>query len=304
MIPDPDEYDSDEQWAIAATERYISTFATEHGVEDPEMIASAEITDRLFETNIALLDRLRSVDDEGAEPSSATNRMPGVVRSERSDARSDSATPFESSAPAERSTSDERSESANQNTPFGSSPDGVTHHEESGGPDQATDDPSSGQATTAEHSRSGDETASERTDERGVPVIMSSSTQLLYFTLALLAFLSPIVYYAQTTTALVDLPVAQGTPITVIPFALLFAVIVGSLGVFLLSAPLFVIARYGIVNPPEPETIRERHTMLRLLAHLAAFSGFVLVFAAAAFVIITGLWPTAYAVDVLPILLG
>lgn len=270
MIPDPDDYDSEREWAIAASERYVSSFAAERDL-DPGTLGSPEITQSLLAVHFALLDQARSARQSESPPPTATSRMPGATDRPGTGSGSAAAAANEPVGPADGDGAAARGEpSVTTASPPGSSPN------------------------DADADRS----------DAGAVRLLSPNTWLAYGMLAVSAVFVPIVYYSQTSSALADLPAIRGTILAQVPTLALFGVVVGFLGVFLVSAIPFLIGRYGVLNPPDAEAVRSRRAPLRILAHLTALSGIAVVAAIGAFVVITGRWPTGYGIAFLQRLLG
>lgn len=310
MIPNPDDYDSDREWAIAASERYISSFAAEHDL-DPDTIASSDVTDSLSAANLALLEQLRSARESDSSPSTATNRMPGATT--RSGSTTDDSSPddrADGTAQSDESAASTGAVSftaASGSTAISTSASTSSSASSGSSTPSATSSSSSSPSSVSSSPSPSNDTDTARSDHRNDADsvgLLSPNTWLFYGTLAVLAVFAPVVYYSQTSFALVDLPAAQGTPVAQLPSLLLFAAIVVSVGIFVVSAIPFLVGRYGVLNPPDPETVRQRHTPLRILAHIAALSCIAVIATIGAFIIITGRWPTAYAMEILGRVLG
>lgn len=300
MIPNPDDYDYDREWAIAASERYISSFAAEHDL-DPDAIASPDVTDSLSAANLALLEQARSARESDSSPPTATNRMPGVT--DRSESVAEDTSPDD---PADETTRDDESAASTEAVSSGSASISATSTATSSESPTPSAPSSSSSATTSSSSPSNDtDTApSDHRNDADTVRLLSPNTWLFYGMLAVLAVFTPIIYYSQTSFALVDLPAIQGTVVAQIPSLPLFVAVVVSVGIFVVSAVPFLVGRYGVLNPPDTETVRERYTSLRILAHLTALSGIAVIATIGAFVVIAGRWPTAYAIEGFQRILG
>lgn len=258
MIPDRDDYDSDSEWAIDAAERYIDRVAADHGLDDPDRIASSGVVETLAEANLELLYELRSLRGEDPPHPSATGRMGETPTQPRS---------------------------ADSATPFGTAPEGIVHrHGDAPTQSAANATPS---AETADPNR--------ESPDKGF-AFLTTAEWLLYGLFAVLSALAPVVYYAWASHGLVDLPALQGTVVARLPLTPLFVASVLSAGAFVVTAAAFIVGRYGIVNPPERETVEQRWSSLRILAHLAAFSLLVTIATTAVFLIVAGTWPIIYGV--------
>lgn len=292
MIPDPDEHDSDREWAVAATERYVGAFAAEHDLDEPDVITTPEITETLTEVNLALLDRVRATPEDGSPPPTATGRMPDSNGHDPNDPND----PNDQSDPSDPSDHDRAASPGDADdpagpVPFGSRPDGVAEDAWTAGPsrEESATAPPSGVVPTDDAPASG----THRDDPGGV-ALLSQIALFTYFVAIVLMLVSPLVYYSQTSFAFTDLPALQGTIFAAVPATPLLAAGALSGAVFLVSALLLLVGRYGVVNPPDAGTVRERRPWLRVFAHATALSLLATVAIGAAFAILIGRPSTAF----------